>query len=89
MDAHKALITDIFNNSTLVEVPFFQRSYVWKEDLWSRLLEDMEYVANTCVNFAKSPSVASCYACCYKIVNSFPLIGIFAHFECTNICSNF
>ena len=28
MDAHKALITNIFNNSTLVEVPFFQRSYV-------------------------------------------------------------
>lgn len=47
MDAHKALITDIFNNSTLVEVPFFQRSYVWKEDLWSRLLEDMEYVVKT------------------------------------------
>lgn len=47
MDAHKALITDIFNNSTLVEVPFFQRSYVWKEDLWSRLLEDMEYVMKT------------------------------------------
>ena len=47
MDAHKALITDIFNNSTLVEVPFFQRSYVWKEDLWSRLLEDMEFVVKT------------------------------------------
>ena len=44
MDAHKALITNIFNNSTLVEVPFFQRSYVWKEDLWARLLEDMESV---------------------------------------------
>ena len=24
MDAHKALITNIFNNSTLVEVPFFR-----------------------------------------------------------------
>ena len=47
MDAHKAIISNIFNNSTLVEVPFFQRSYVWKEDLWSRLLEDMEYVAKT------------------------------------------
>lgn len=47
MDAHKALINNIFNNSTLVEVPFFQRSYVWKEDLWSRLLEDMEYVVKT------------------------------------------
>lgn len=47
MDAHKALISDIFNGSTLVEVPFFQRSYVWKEDLWNRLLEDMEYVAKS------------------------------------------
>ena len=47
MDAHKALITNIFNNSTLVEVPFFQRSYVWKEDLWARLLEDMEFVVKT------------------------------------------
>lgn len=47
MDAHKAQITNIFNNSTLVEVPFFQRSYVWKEDLWSRLIDDMEYVVKT------------------------------------------
>lgn len=47
MDAHKALISNIFNNSTLVEVPFFQRAYVWKEDLWSRLLEDMEYVVQS------------------------------------------
>ena len=47
MDAHKAIITDIFNNSTLVEVPFFQRSYVWKDDLWGRFLEDMEFVVKT------------------------------------------
>lgn len=47
MDARKALITDIFNSSTSVEIPFFQRSYVWKEDLWSRLLEDMEFVVKT------------------------------------------
>lgn len=47
MDAHKAIITNIFNNSTLIEVPFFQRSYVWKEDLWARLIEDMEYVVKT------------------------------------------
>ena len=47
MDAHKAIITSIFNGATLVEVPFFQRSYVWKEDLWSRLIEDMEYVVKT------------------------------------------
>ena len=44
MDAHKAIITNIFNNSTLIEVPFFQRSYVWKADLWARMIEDMEYL---------------------------------------------
>lgn len=38
MDAHKAIITNIFNNSTLIEVPFFQRSYVWKADLWARMI---------------------------------------------------
>ncbi len=47
MDAHKALITNIFNNSTLLEIPFFQRSYVWKEDLWSRLIDDMEFITKT------------------------------------------
>ena len=47
MDARKAQITDIFNNSTLVEVPFFQRQYVWQDDLWNRFLEDMEYVSKT------------------------------------------
>ncbi len=47
MEANKALITNIFNNSTLVEVPFFQRTYVWKEDLWARLLEDMEFVVKS------------------------------------------
>ncbi|NBI66276.1 DUF262 domain-containing protein [Pseudoflavonifractor sp. 60] len=47
MDAHKALIQDIFNNGTLIEVPFFQRSYVWKGDLWQRLLDDMEFIVKT------------------------------------------
>lgn len=51
MDAHKAIISNIFNNSTLVEVPFFQRSYVWKEDLWSRLLEDMGMSSKVCKFF--------------------------------------
>lgn len=47
MDAHKALIQEVFNNGTLIEVPFFQRAYVWKEDLWQRLLDDMEFVTTT------------------------------------------
>ena len=47
MDAHLALISSIFNNTTLVEVPFFQRSYVWGEELWGRLLDDMEFTVKT------------------------------------------
>lgn len=44
MEAQKATIPDIFNNATLIEVPFFQRQYVWNEELWSRFIEDMEFV---------------------------------------------
>ncbi len=47
MDAHNAKISTIINNSTLIEVPFFQRSYVWSEDLWERFLNDMEFVVQT------------------------------------------
>ena len=47
MDAQKALITNIFNNATLIEVPFFQRPYVWDEELWSKFIEDMEFVVKT------------------------------------------
>ena len=47
MDAQKALITNIFNNATLIEVPFFQRPYVWGEDLWAKFIEDMEFIAMT------------------------------------------
>ena len=43
----KALITNIFNNSTLIEVPFFQRPYVWNEELWAKFLEDIEYIVKT------------------------------------------
>lgn len=47
MNARKALIQEIFINGTLIEVPFFQRSYVWRDDLWQRLLDDMEFIAKT------------------------------------------
>lgn len=47
MDAHKALISNIFNTSTMFEIPFFQRAYVWQEDLWERLLNDMEFISET------------------------------------------
>lgn len=41
MEAGKRTITDIFNKGRSLEIPFFQRHYVWAEDNWSRLLEDI------------------------------------------------
>lgn len=42
MDAHKLMIADIFNGSKVLEIPFFQRAYVWGKDQWERFLEDVE-----------------------------------------------
>lgn len=47
MDAGKRTINDIFNGNRILEIPFFQRAYVWDEEQWERLLEDMETVSNT------------------------------------------
>lgn len=78
MDAHKALITNIFNNSTLIEVPFFQRSYVWKEDLWGRLLDHMEFVVKTkkphflgsiILKEGRKPRVGENFADCRTVVD--------------------
>jgi uncharacterized protein with ParB-like and HNH nuclease domain len=47
MDAGKRTINDIFNGNRILEIPFFQRAYVWGEDQWERLLEDLKYVSKT------------------------------------------
>jgi uncharacterized protein with ParB-like and HNH nuclease domain len=44
MEANKRTINDIFNGNRVLEIPFFQRAYVWEEPQWERLLEDMESV---------------------------------------------
>ena len=31
MDAGKRTISEIFNGTKVLEVPFFQRAYVWRE----------------------------------------------------------
>lgn len=41
MEAGKRNITDIFNRTRSLEIPFFQRTYVWSEENWSRFLDDM------------------------------------------------
>ena len=47
MKAGEILISGIFNGSRLLEVPFYQRAYVWNEEQWERLLEDLKYVTST------------------------------------------
>lgn len=44
MQAAKRTINDIFNGNRILEIPFFQRAYVWDEPQWERLLEDMQNV---------------------------------------------
>lgn len=45
MNAAKNNIYDIFNGSRLLDIPFFQRAYVWDEPQWERLLQDVEQVS--------------------------------------------
>lgn len=47
MKAGEILINGIFNGSRLLEVPFYQRSYVWDDEQWDRFLTDMEFVTKT------------------------------------------
>jgi uncharacterized protein with ParB-like and HNH nuclease domain len=51
MDAGTKQLADILNGNRILEVPYYQRSYVWKEDKWSRFLSDMEYITSTCKNY--------------------------------------
>lgn len=41
MEAGKRNISEVFNRARSLEIPFFQRSYVWSEANWSRFLDDM------------------------------------------------
>ena len=45
MEAGKRTINDIFNGNKILEIPFFQRAYVWDTPQWERFLSDMEYVS--------------------------------------------
>ncbi len=45
MQAGKSTINDIFNQNKVLEIPFFQRAYVWNTDQWDRFLQDMEMVS--------------------------------------------
>lgn len=45
MEAGKRSINDIFNGNKILEIPFFQRAYVWDTPQWERFLSDMEHVS--------------------------------------------
>lgn len=38
----KKLITDIVNGHVMLEIPYYQRAYVWDEEQWVRFVNDME-----------------------------------------------
>lgn len=42
MDAGKKTITDVISRARILEIPFFQRPYVWGEEQWERLVDDLE-----------------------------------------------
>lgn len=47
MEAGKRTVTDILTGARLLEIPFYQRAYVWKEDQWERFLADMVYISQS------------------------------------------
>lgn len=47
MKAENRMLGDVLNGTRLLEIPFFQRTYVWKEDQWKRMIADMEYVSTS------------------------------------------
>lgn len=45
MEATKLPLASIFTGHRVFDIPFYQRSYVWKKEQWERFLEDMEFVS--------------------------------------------
>lgn len=44
MDAQVRNFYDLFSGSRIYKIPFYQRSYVWKENEWEQFLSDMQSV---------------------------------------------
>ena len=45
MEAGKRTIREVFNRGRNLEIPFFQRNYVWDEKEWERFLDDMIHIS--------------------------------------------
>ncbi len=47
MRANPQTITQFVNFNEKLNIPFFQRAYVWQEEQWERLIADMKFVSRT------------------------------------------
>lgn len=47
MQAGKQTIDGVFNKGRALEIPFFQRSYVWEDENWERFISDMVMVSES------------------------------------------
>ena len=45
MKVNKEKISGIIKNTAILRIPFFQRKYVWKEEMWEEFLESMRSVS--------------------------------------------
>ena len=46
MDAAKKNIGQIIENSRILRIPFFQRNYVWEDDMWTEFLDTMVTISS-------------------------------------------
>lgn len=51
MQASTKKIQEVFLSNLVLKIPYFQRSYVWKEENWDRFLEDMLDLPETQENY--------------------------------------
>ena len=51
MDAGKRTIELIFNKGRTLEIPFFQRSYVWETENWEQFINDMSDISEYNKNY--------------------------------------
>ncbi len=47
MQAGKQTIEGVFNKGRILEIPFFQRSYVWTKENWERFMDDMVLISKS------------------------------------------
>lgn len=47
MNAGKINIEGLFNSGRRFEIPFYQRPYVWEEEQWDRLLDDLAFISSS------------------------------------------